>query len=742
MKKFLVLSLFIAYAAMVAMACIPQPRPHYYVYSIFPRQHMQNSVGTDNMLKFWKDYTGKQDIEWEVNSLLWVDENDLGASSNEIIKRMLMKKDTEMKEYLIQLIRYLKICNIVAQEGWEYPSKSELREQAGKLNAIYHVAASYKGSRLKQQYALLTMRANMLLNKNQENIELWNSQNSKLSESCYKQMMKGIYAHALLDKGNKAQAISIYAELNDMRSLKWLVKDKRNLQGIKQVYAENPNSPTLPFLVQDFVNNAQESLDNANEGILNNVSTLTYKNEIARFIQFAGDVAKSGKSKSPCMWQTAAGFLNHMLGNHQQAVAQLDAAQKMAGTGRMKDNARACRLIASVASLRDGDKKYYNYLLGEMKWLKKMMDSKENDTHYSEVLERLVLDELAPKFKQIGNINMATLLKSWYAGSSKSQWTFIELTAQQTIQFANYCSSKPSSEFEKWLLKSVKDFLSQETLNDDIGTKYMREGKFAQAIPYLEKVTPAYISQLGISRYMARRSYKIERWFKRQIVDYEDERINPGYVATVKRNQKLDFCKDVLALQEQINNNSGEQQNDALYRLASLYYQASYKGDCWYLTRYTQSAYNSIEYANEFPFIDRALDMLQEAGTTADFRLKEKCLYAIAFIPQGDGWFSIKWDENYNAYMVLNKTSPAYSAMADLNNFYFNNKTRVSDFISRCDVLYDFRMATSQSRGYKTSKHKASNKHVGTRRKAVASQKSTPMSSPNPKRKGTRKREN
>ena len=70
-------------------------------------------------------------------------------------------------------------------------------------------------------------------------------------------MMKNIYAGALYKTGRSAEAGELFAEMGDYNSLMTQYYKKRSFAAIRQEYLSNPNAKVLPFLLQDFVNNAQ-----------------------------------------------------------------------------------------------------------------------------------------------------------------------------------------------------------------------------------------------------------------------------------------------------------------------------------------------------------------------------------------------------------------------------------------------------------------------------------------------------
>ncbi|MCQ2290224.1 MAG: hypothetical protein MJZ63_02980 [Muribaculaceae bacterium] len=700
MKRFIVLSFLLA-NVVAAFACGPFARPHFFVFSVYPTTQWQQ-VGKTEMVKYWEDYTGKKEIEWEVDALSDVNLKEFNKSENSIVQTALKKNDTETINYLKKLIQYLQISEKLAPNAWNYPSKEDVAKYQKELRDIRNSARIYKGEKYRPQYTLLEMRCNLALGQEALNKKLWVNTAYKLPASVYRDMMKGLYANALVKDGKRDDAIKIYGALGDMPSIKWLVRDKRNLKGIKSEYEANPNSATLIFLVQDFVNNAQETKDNKEDReVMQQVeATAIYNDEIKQFIEFAKQVVSEGKTQSPAMWQAAAGYLNSMLSNDKDALTMLTKAMQLDGTDRMKDNARVCRLAVKCKHVVPTND-YYDYLYDELKWLgqKAQEGHRQGDWHYSQMIDRFVFDNLNPGFMEKGNYGLATNLiafaynaydlfhidnEPFTAGSVF--WDAIdELSADELMGYKKYMKGQQSTKLEKWLASDVDKCITDDDYNDMIGTKLMREGNFQAAIPYLEKVPLGLIAKQGISAYMARRDFNKERWMGHQAVESVNEE-----ATEVKTNQKLDFCREVAKLE------NAPQTEENAYRLASLLYQASYKGDCWYLTRYNVSIYDTVRYRNEALLISQAIDLLKKPAASKNFRLKEKALYALAFIPQGEDLIYTDYvGKNYTPVLKVNKKTPQFAEMNNLLAFYNANPQKVSTFVSKCDVLKQFKTLTA-----------------------------------------------
>ena len=309
MKRFIITNLL---AAMVLpmLACAGGWTSNYYLFRIYDAQEFSQRVQkicNDN----WKAYLGKSPDDW-----YWFDSDD-------IIEFAQKKGDALMVSYAKNLELYLNCARSVSNERWEYPSKEELAARNKLLANVRTYAQSKLKSKLRSQHALLYMRCNMLLAKHQENVTFWEETASQYIETVYKDMMKNIYAGALYKTGRSAEAGELFAEMGDYNSLMTQYYKKRSFAAIRQEYLSNPNAKVLPFLLQDFVNNAQEADDAIRyEGqfggklFIRDIS----KKEALDMRDFCKQVVKEGKTEVPIMWQSAQAWLEFMFGDKRQAT--------------------------------------------------------------------------------------------------------------------------------------------------------------------------------------------------------------------------------------------------------------------------------------------------------------------------------------------------------------------------------------------------------------------------------------
>ena len=709
MKRLLVISIMALMLSVEGFACAGMGTHNYYLFSVFNREKMGQSLFTERLDAFWKNYTNGLVDEWR-----WHDK--------EIYAYAQQKGDKDMVAYLDELKKYLDISDQM-QETWDYPTKEQLAERKQTLQNMIVKADAHRNGKMGVQWRLLRMRANMVLGKHQDNLTYWHNVASQLSPSVYKDMMQNIYAGALMNTGNRIEACNEFARQGDMLSMKWGMRNYRNIAGIKTIYAENPNMAVLSYLVQDFVNNAQETLDSYTKDEKGEMipvddewmrmvdARVASKQDVDEFIGFAQKVLKEKKTDSPALWKAAIGELQYLYGHHDEAMKTLDEAVKMAGTKRMKDNARAIRLVASVGSKRFQKSSYQKWVVEEMRWL--VTKSKEDGgyyNHYREVMDRLIYTELSPRYEKMGDKNLANALLALYENDSvmwgeqsesmpDNSWNpnysgyyyyeLSELSADQLVDYYQWLKTKSKGELEAWAKQAVR--MEDNYYLDLIGTRYMSEGKFDKAIDYLKNIPWSFLEGQNISYYMAHRDYSKPRWEGRQRFG-KDVVTEGAHLATLSKNPKLDFCKDIVNMEAQLPVARQGVREDLAYKLATRYFQASVYGDCWYLTDYGWSSYIDTLSTKEQLFVDKTIEYLNISKQSTDMQMRLKSLYALAYIPV-EPWCDedYDWQTGATTYMPL-RDNHQYKALNELDHFLSIHKNiSTPNYVSKCDVLKQFR---------------------------------------------------
>ena len=715
MKKFCIISLLLLLPAL-AKPCFDIGYGNKY-WSYFMLREFGDNFEPD-FLKFWNDYTGQNLDDYDLtllteNSAINLDEYKIYAAAKK-------KNDSEMLEYLRlnNLYRQRRnndydFCSKLYIEAygdeydpewndWYYPTKEDLDKAKENLAEVITAARGYKGSKYADRYILLAMRALFQSGQFDEVIKYYSESLPRIpaGSDCLR-LIDDLYAGALLRTGKQDEAMEIYAKINDNVSLSWCVAGKYEYKTLMDTYNKNHNSKTIPWIMIQFIDNIDFELGRkefySKEDSLQNIAV---KRDAANFIAQANKIADSKATDNPALWKSAAAYCNFRLGNYNDAKKQADAAMSMAGSASVKENARMTRLLIYAAE-PNYTPAYANMMLTELKWLRSKV--KADIVNYIENYETVLAAVKDKKLKAaLGGLHY-TICKTdinqyaqnyglgWFMSidnpgtqdySSRYFTGLSELTAAETEDFYNNFNNR--DELSKWLWGQIEH--NQDYFNDLIGTKYLAEGNFQKAVTFLQKVPMKFLNEQAIAKYMVYRDYAKPKWLGLQL---EGNDVNTWFydtedaVPALTKNPKLEFCKEMISLLGQAS------QPQKAYDLATRYYQASEKGDCWHLTHYLHSSYLQAPVTSaELDFVQEARKHLETATKANDPKLKELALFALAQTSEPDSYEK----------RVYNYETDKYETIIDRNSQNFKDYQRLYEFekgrtpavlVTECDS-YDY----------------------------------------------------
>jgi len=617
--------------------------------------------------------------------------------ADEVMKKAMAKNDLLMTSYAKQLGRYLKVASDISGDQWEYPSKETLAQRKTTLESIRTFAATNLRSKLRSQFALLYMRSNMLLERHAENVKFFEKIDSQYINTVYKDMMRNIYAGALYKTGQEAKAGEIFADQGDYNSLMTMYYKKRSCSAITAVYNENAKSRALPFLLQDFVNNAQEADDAVNqeynmEGKLF-IRKITAE-EATQMIALCNRAINEQKTETPAMWMSAKAWLEFMFADKQQSVDDIRKACELEGSERMKDCARVLRIYIE-ASMAEQGADFDNWVGKEMEWLHGKAFNSENGENYSfynNAYTRIVQQKMATRYTVEGIPERSVAL--YATGGFGDENNYMDTTTISNVErYLAYLKEEPQTELDRFLKNTIQndDENAENISNDLIGTKYMRLCQWEEAINWLSKVPASFYNRKSYAPYAAIRKPQVEPWLKRQWLASAQA---DGEDWDMPENPKLAFAREMQELEGQLNILTGELRQQCCYNLAVRYAQANFTGDCWFLMRDGKSANDSVRN-HEVDLAAKALELLREASTTTNEQLKEKALFALSYGELLKGWwYNTQWNSAKAKYDYLpNPSSSQWKAFAQLFEFEKTNSVGEAPYVSKCDDYKNFREA-------------------------------------------------
>ena len=667
MKRFIIISLM-AVMSLPMLACAWPDTHNHYLFRVCQGEEFSERMDKITR-KNWQAYLGNTDEYYWYNA-------------DEIISFARKKGDELMVGYVENLERYLKQVQEVRAEAWDYPSRQDVTTRNQRLSDIRAYAKSKLKTKLRSQHALLFMRCNMLMGRHQENVTFWEQTASQYIETVYKDMMKNIYAGALYKTGRQEEAGRIFAEQHDYNSLMTQYYKKRSFEAIRQEYQRDANSPVLYFLLQDFVNNAQEAIDATSEegGLSGKLFIRDIKrSEAQQMWQFAAQVVREGKTQDPALWKSAEAWLQYLFGNQRQGKAAIDEAMTLDGTQASKDVARTINIYITSATTPVGQS-FDDYLAGELQWL-----TTDTDNGLKQVaLDRLIHQVLVKKYKAAGRDNTAlALYKS--VGAYQYDNMIDTMRVDKLITFLDYATTNHRSPLDNYLKQYCS--IDETDMNDFIATKYLRLAEWQKALDWFQKVPQSFYRDLHYAVWAIKRSWAVEPWVKRQWLtqaDYEQE-------YHLNNNPKADFCREMLRMEGELSVLSGEERHKRCYDLAVRYAQAHYTGDCWYLTRGGKSGYDELQ-PNELDFIDKAVSYLAIAGQTKNMKLQERVLFAQSYVYLNpDRWFTEEWNDAENcSFLKPQPQTWQYKCLARLADFEKANGSHIADYVTMCDEYVTF----------------------------------------------------
>ena len=592
-----------------------------------------------------------------------------------------------MLSYVQNLQKYLKCVSVEQdkQYEWSYPTKEEITTQQADLKAVRAYALGKASSKLRSQHALLYMRCNMMLGLHQENIKFWEQTASQFIETVYKDMMKNIYAGALYKTGREAEAGQLFAEMNDYQSLMTIYYLKRSYQAIRQHYQQNPTSKALPWLLTDFVNNAQEAHD-ANIGGKMFIRDIN-EQESWQMQQFCEMVVKEGKTDCPIMWKMAKAWLEFLSGKKKEAATDILDAVKLDGTARMKDNAHVLMLYI-MASQAKPSQAFDDYLADELTWLRGKQKESMDDSFFDNVETRLTNYVLVPHYRS-NPVRLTAIARALHSAGSGFDLDTLNVT--DTEKYLYYTNSLTNNKLDKFLKANIHE--NDTAMSELIGTKYMRLCQWDHAIAWLNTVPVSYYNNNRGNAYLYYslvRQWDVEPWAQRQWLN-EDKAWEKTYKWWKQR--KLDFCKEMQMMENSLSMLNGKALEQRCYNLAVCYAQASIYGDCWWLLRDYKSCMDTVR-VNEVDLGQKAVQMLQKAAMSSDQSLKRKALFALGYRElyndvKGLGlWYTVSWEAG-ECVQAYHRNAPQFQAYQAL--YELTGDEPQEEYIRKCDAYDQFR---------------------------------------------------
>lgn len=541
-------------------------------------------------INLWRELTAislsDDDIREGVYKMDFIDMREgllTGKTSNRFIRWIYDNNASDLRRFLL-LAKELEELRARRQSAWYYPSdKSGFDNntyERERLLAIIKNCNKHRSGPLADRYALQAVRAYMTIGDFKKSIETYDRILAKYPDSnLFKRMAMGYIAGCYARLGDHTQADEVFASLGDFASL---TRDDK----LEYMASRNPESDLFKACLNQEIGYGDSA-----------------KN--MRYYRLADMALKSKNIRHRGDWLYLKAYIEKWFNNDKKAALKY-ANQAMANsfsTPQMRDDARLFKICMSP---------YRDNSVADIKW----MLQREIDGIWEVIIPDLLGRKELTKALLIANYNNKADSRGYdeeneydeeeeeydsYSWASLGFQMLLSCKADEVVKYKRELSN-PTMELTKALRSHIRH--DADYLNELIGTLYLREGRYEEAVRYLSAVSYEYQEQMNIYKqgYLAYDpwGYYYERsnnpWnyqsYKSSCPDYEysigfDPNVNYSAVRYLdnQMDAKLNFAKEMVRLESVMRSDKdSDKRGMATLRHAIGRYNSL--NTCWAYTQY------------------------------------------------------------------------------------------------------------------------------------------------------------
>lgn len=446
-----------------------------------------------------------------------------------------------------------------------------------------------------------------------------------------------------------------------------------------------------------------------------------HKQEIQKHLQDVRALSlllyKDKKYSQPQLGLITAAYLSWLNAENDLAKKYLKMVDAKSLSENLKDQLRITEMLTQLTDWKANKSLNENQLIATLKWLQEKArkdDKSENENYWNafehssysliakNIIQNIVVHQYLIKgdtalaslasvksdiFYNYGHVN-DTLENNMQYGTV--QFWQENLTPQTLLKIQEYIlTPEKQTKMVQFLLEDIKK-VNKNYLTELIGTAYLRELDFKNAVKILKKLPGTY------------KSKEYSNWYTEQTVapDPFIVTINdyPKRIGTSSMT-KLEYAARMLKFQSLIKEekNNGKKA-DYYFHMANGIYQTSTYGNAWSLVSYQWSSYDnnarpSKYWERNYTQAKTAKEWYlkaRELGTTPEF--KAKCTFMLAKCEQKE--FELKDDMRWTYYESSNE-NPFYQFA--IHNKYFHQLKKqyqqtafFQTAVRECTYLQDF----------------------------------------------------
>lgn len=517
------------------------------------------------------------------------------AHTNNLFYRYIQNtKDREISEFLITA-KTLEEQRAAMSSPWYYPSSRNYNTTEDNFFEIIERCKCYKGTRLKDRYALQAVRALYASRKYDECIEYFRKAFKDFPDTnLFKQMAMDYVAGCWSNLGETEKANEYFAKSDDLSSI--ACKDP-----VAYMAEHNPDSPTLMSQIQSYAN------DSASFCAIKPIAEKTLR---------------TNQLKNRGDWEfTLAYMYGEYYKDFKKASQYINRAlQHRFSSDDFREHARAYRMKI------DAKNGHTSSLLADMKWMESKMDMLSPTVkEWNRMVQNIVYTAWIPKLWEKGDYTTAILLCGYADNLIYSQQypLLLYLSETEGSEYLSYKLENLRKSHQLWnehdytslsfqlmgsltsaQLIEVKRNMSMpnslyaylkkharhdaDFINELIGTLALREENYQRAVQYLSQVSDEYLQTMNLykSNYLKKDPFAPYT----TCGHYKDE---SGKWSTRKNSHKnleyefskYKFAQKMLKLQNEMKHGRSADER-GLARLKYAIGRYNSFESCWALTQY------------------------------------------------------------------------------------------------------------------------------------------------------------
>ena len=389
-----------------------------------------------------------------------------------------------------------------------------------------------------------------------------------------------------------------------------------------------PNSPYIARSLQGYIREIEpEGVTFGSYGSGYEEELEKRRNDRIKWLRpFCLKMAKNSKVENQALWYYTAAFLSDLAGETATASYQLSLAEKSKSSAYIDESIKVFRIYLD-AKLSKYDASYEAKLFEQIKWLDSKIAGNINDEvryevhsgyklysgesfyYWNDMLRRIVLAEVCPRMLKAGKTTRALQLanmadnrlfnlvdrrelygwietKDGYEYSVENSYTLKQYRYSENFNSIDYSNHffemvdslgansakrylqnvmNPTSKYDRYL--NARGYTGMDYLNDIVGTQYIREMRYGEAVKYLSKVSDAY-----------------NRGHLNVIMQYDPFSVEREYLSS-ECDTRLEFAQKMYSLEQKIKTTTNPNEKAmSMFRFA-IGLRNSFDR-CWPLTQY------------------------------------------------------------------------------------------------------------------------------------------------------------